>query len=88
MISISQPLPPTNSDPEKPNTDSMVRGFMSFPTDPPEEDILAGNAWLRVGDVHFFNSSAGAGKSVALIQASMAWGLGLPFLSIKPFASG
>jgi hypothetical protein len=84
MISISQPLPPTNSDPEKPNTDSMVRGFMSFPTDPPEEDILAGNAWLRVGDVHFFNSSAGAGKSVALIQASMAWGLGLPFLSIKP----
>jgi hypothetical protein len=62
----------------------MVRGVMSFPTDPPEEDILAGNAWLRVGDVHFFNSSAGAGKSVALIQSSMAWGLGLSFLGIKP----
>lgn len=83
-ISITPALPPTNSDPEKPNTDSMVYGVMSFPTDPPEEDILAGNAWLRVGDVHFFNSSAGAGKSVALIQASMAWGLGLTFLGIKP----
>jgi hypothetical protein len=66
------------------STDSMVRGFSSFPTDPLPENILAGNAWLRVGDVHFFNSSAGAGKSVALIQASMAWALGLPFLGIKP----
>lgn len=84
MISISKPLPPTNDPDEKPIADSMVRGFMTFPTDPPEEDILAGNAWFRVSDVHFFNSSAGAGKSVALIQASMAWGLGLPFLGIKP----
>jgi hypothetical protein len=69
------------------STDSMVRGFSSFPTDPLPENILAGNAWLRVGDVHFFNSSAGAGKSVALIQASMAWALGLPFLGIKPARS-
>jgi hypothetical protein len=66
------------------STDSMVRGFSAFPTDPLPENILAGDAWLRVGDVHFFNSSAGAGKSVALIQASMAWALGLPFLGIKP----
>jgi len=64
--------------------ETMVRGFMSFPTDPPPESVLAGNAWLRVGDVHFFNSSAGAGKSVAFIQASMAWALGLPFLGITP----
>lgn len=85
-ISISKPLPPTDSsEPDKPEADdNMVRGFMSFPTDPPEEDILAGNAWLRVGDVHFLNSSAGAGKSVFLIQASMAWGLGLPFIGITP----
>lgn len=66
------------------STDSMARGFMSFPTDPPERDVLAGNAWLRVGDVHFFNSAAGAGKSVAMAQASIAWGLGLPWLGIEP----
>ena len=85
-ISISKPLPPTDSsEPDKPEADdNMVRGFMSFPTDPPERDVLAGNAWLRVGDVHFFNSAAGAGKSVAMAQASIAWGLGLPWLGIEP----
>lgn len=63
---------------------NVVRGFLTFPTSPPPEDVLAGDGWLRIGDLAFFNSSAGAGKSVAFAQLSIAWGLGLPYLGIKP----
>ena len=69
---------------EAPPPSPIVRGFLSYPTQPPAEDVLAGDAWLRVSDLAFFNSSAGAGKSVALVQASIAWGLGLPYFGIKP----
>lgn len=70
---------------EHPRADhTLVRGFMSFPTNPPAEDVLAGIAWLRICDIHFLNSSAGAGKSVAMIQGTIAWGLGLPWLGIAP----
>jgi hypothetical protein len=63
---------------------SLVRGFDSFPTDPPAEDVLLGKDWLRRGDIVFFNSGAGEGKSVALGQAAMALGLGLPWMGIQP----
>ncbi|WP_367874017.1 AAA family ATPase [Luteolibacter sp. Populi] len=68
----------------EPPPSSIVRGFLSFPTDPPPESVLAGNAWLRIGDVIFFNSSAGSGKSVGAVQMALAWALGLPYFGIRP----
>ncbi|MEO8617678.1 MAG: AAA family ATPase [Luteolibacter sp.] len=62
----------------------IVRGVMSYPTESPPETILLGNGWIRRADVATFISTAGAGKSVAVTQAAMAWGLGLPYLGIKP----
>lgn len=75
MIEMETTVPPP---------DPIIRGFMGFPTDPPQESILAGNAWLRRGDLAFLNSSAGAGKTVGMVQASIAWGLGLPYFGIAP----
>jgi hypothetical protein len=66
-------------------TDSrIVEGVLSFPTEIPAELVLLGNAWMRPGDIGTFISSAGNGKSVAMTQAPMAWGLGLPYLGIRP----
>jgi hypothetical protein len=66
-------------------TDSrIVEGVLSFPTEIPAERVLVGNAWLRPGDIATFISSAGNGKSVAMSQASMAWGVGLPYMGIRP----
>lgn len=62
----------------------VIRGFMDFPTDPPPEDILAGDAWLRIYDTNFLNSGAGMGKSVGTAHISMAWPLGLPYFGIAP----
>ena len=62
----------------------VVRGFNSFPTDPPPEDVLAGDAWLRVSDTNFLNSGAGMGKSVGIGGMSIAWALGLPYFGIHP----
>ncbi len=80
-IAISPALPPTTPPPE---SDRTIRGFLSFPTDPPPEDILAGNGLVRVADPIFFNSGAGSGKSVAFAQGAISWGLGLPWLGIVP----
>ena len=62
----------------------LVRGVKSYPTVCPPESILLGNDWGRRGDVLTFISTAGAGKSVAVTQAAMAWGLGLKYLEIEP----
>jgi hypothetical protein len=78
IITITAPLPPTDG------SLNVVRGFDSFPTDPPPEDVLLGKDWLRRGDIVFFNSGAGEGKSVALGQAAMALSLGLPWMGIQP----
>ena len=67
-----------------PQFKAVVRGFMSFPTYPPPEDVLAGDAWFRYGDIHFLNSGAGMGKSVGIGQLSIAWALGLPYFGIWP----
>lgn len=64
--------------------DRIVRGVMSYPTHAPPEVVLAGDEWLRRGDIVLFNSSAGAGKSVAAFHLSMCWPLGLPYLGILP----
>lgn len=78
IITITPSLPPTDG------SQNVVRGFDSFPTDPPREDVLLGADWLRRGDLVFFNSGAGEGKSVALGQAAMALALGLPWMGIPP----
>jgi hypothetical protein len=62
----------------------IVRGVNSYPTETPPEDILLGKGWLRIGDIATMISTAGAGKSVAITQAAMAWGLGLPYFGICP----
>jgi hypothetical protein len=62
----------------------IVWGVNSFPTTVPPETVILGNAWLRRGDIAHLISTAGAGKSVAMIQAAMAWALGLPYLGIRP----
>jgi hypothetical protein len=62
----------------------IVHGVNSFPTVTPPETVILGNGWLRRGDIATLISTAGNGKSVAMIQASMAWGLGLPYFGIKP----
>ncbi len=64
--------------------DSVIRGVNAYPTSAPPESVLAGDEWLRRGDIVFFNSSAGAGKSVAAFHLAMAWGMGLPYLGISP----
>ena len=65
--------------------DSMiVQGVNSYPTEVPPETVLLGNGLGRWGDVLTFISTAGAGKSVAMIQAAMAWALGLPYMGIHP----
>lgn len=68
---------------EKANS-RIVEGVLSFPTEVPPELVLLGNAWMRPGDIGTFISSAGNGKSVAMTQGPMAWGLGLPYLGIRP----
>ncbi len=62
----------------------IVVGVNSFPTAVPPETVLLGDGWGRWGDVLTLISTAGAGKSVAMIQAAIAWGLGLPYLGIHP----
>jgi hypothetical protein len=62
----------------------VVRGFNSFPTDPPREDVLFGNGQGRVGEAHFLNSGSGMGKSVAGGGISITWPLGLPYFGIHP----
>lgn len=62
----------------------IVWGVNDFPTETPPEDVILGNGWLRRGDIANLISTAGAGKSVAVIQAAIAWGLGLPYLGITP----
>jgi len=69
---------------ESPDQSEVVRGFTDFPTHPPAENVLAGNAQFRITDTHFFNAPAGEGKTVAQTQTSMAWALGLPYLGIHP----
>ena len=62
----------------------IVRGVNSYPTETPAEQVVLGNGWIRRGDIFTFISTAGAGKSVAVTQAAMCWGLGLPYLGIRP----
>ncbi len=62
----------------------IVRGVNNFPTEIPLESVILGDGWIRKGDIATFISTAGAGKSVATVQAAMAWGIGLPYLGIRP----
>jgi hypothetical protein len=63
---------------------SIVWGVNSFPATVPPDTVILGNAWLRRADIAHLISTAGAGKSVAMIQAAMAWALGLPYFGIRP----
>lgn len=65
-------------------TPDVIRGCSTFPMNPPPEDVLLGSDWCRRGDIVFFNSGAGEGKSVAFGQAAMALALGLPWMGIRP----
>jgi len=65
-------------------TSLLLHGVNHYPTEVPPETVLLGNGWGRWGDVLTFISTAGAGKSVALTQASIAWGIGLPYMGIHP----
>lgn len=80
------PEPPAEAPQQgQPERHSMiVRGCLDYPTDVPPETVVLGNGWLRRGDIATFISTAGAGKSVAITQAAFAWGLGLPYLGIRP----
>jgi hypothetical protein len=62
----------------------VFHGISRFPATPPPEECILGDGWLRKGDLATLISSAGAGKSVAMIQAAIAWGLGLPYFGIRP----
>jgi len=62
----------------------VVYGVNSYPTVVPAETVLLGNGWLRWHDVATLISTAGAGKSVAIIQAAIAWALGLLYFGIRP----
>lgn len=94
IISISKTLPPlpdeepfpdAKQESEKSTDHSiLVDGINSYPTIVPPETVLLGNDWLRLGDIAHLISTAGAGKSVAMIQMSIAWALGLPYLGIRP----
>ena len=74
---------------ETPKIDNLERslitkGINSYPTIVPPETVLLGNSWMRRGDIVNLVSSAGGGKSVAAVQAMIAWALGLPYFGIKP----
>ncbi len=62
----------------------IVVGVNSFPTIVSPETVVLGESWIRIGDILNVVSGAGMGKSVVGFQAPMAWGLGLPYLGIKP----
>lgn len=71
-------------DEQAPIRSMIVHGVNSFPTVTPPETVILGNSWMRRGDIITLISTAGAGKSVIVTQAGMAWGLGLPYLGIRP----
>jgi hypothetical protein len=62
----------------------VYRGVTRYPADATPATSILGDAWLRKGDLGTLIAPAGAGKTVAAIQAAMAWGLGLPYLGIRP----
>lgn len=72
------------SEAKNPLQRGVIRGFSSFPTDIPPEDVLFGDGQGRVGDTGFLNSGAGMGKSVGMGQTSISFGLGLPYFGIRP----
>jgi hypothetical protein len=62
----------------------VVAGVNCYPTTIPPETVILGNGWVRQGDIITLISGAGGGKTVFAKQASIAWGLGLPYFGIKP----
>jgi hypothetical protein len=62
----------------------VFRGVNRYPAEATPATSILGDGWLRKGDLGTFIAPAGAGKSVAAIQAAMAWGIGLPYLGITP----
>jgi hypothetical protein len=81
------PCPVGITPPESPydvHKTRLIRGVTHFPVDIPDGQILLGRGWLRRSDIATFISTAGAGKSVAMAQAAMAWALGLPYMGIEP----
>ena len=62
----------------------IVYGVNSYPTVVPPEIVLLGNGWIRWHDIATLISTAGAGKSVFVIQAAIAWALGLLYFGIRP----
>ena len=87
VITISQPEPPTDEgelgESAKGKT-TMIKGVNSYPTQTPPDSIVLGNGWGRQGDIITLISSAGGGKSTGVFQASIAWGLGMPYFGIHP----
>ena len=57
---------------------------MALPTEYPDDTVLAGDGWLRRGDVNTVVGPAGFGKTVAAMMAAIFWALGLMCLGIKP----
>lgn len=93
VLSMQEPLPVTAETlakgagevPEIPKTRSMViRGANSYPTTVSPETVVLGRSWGRHGDILMAVSGAGMGKSVIGSQAAFAFGIGLPYLGIRP----
>lgn len=73
-----------NGDAAEPDDPNLVRGVLDFPTEVPPEKMLLGDGLVRRGDCFTLVSSAGAGKSVAAVQAGICWGLGRSYFGISP----
>lgn len=65
--------------------DAMHCGVNGFPTDADPACMLVGErGQVRATETHFFTSSAGEGKSVTAAGMAMSFGLGLPYMGMKP----
>jgi len=61
---------------------AVLLDYADFPPRP--EDTLLGNRWLCRKGMGMLVGPSGRGKSSFTLQAAIHWGVGLPFLDIKP----
>lgn len=67
------------------NEPRIHSGVLSFPDRAdPKTQLVGSRGQIRSGEPHFFNGSAGTGKSTTAAGTSMAWPLGLPCMGLTP----
>lgn len=65
--------------------DSIHFGVNGFPADPDPNYMLVGErGQIRCGEQHNFNSYAGGGKSTGAAGMAMSFGIGQPYMGLKP----